>query len=446
MEKGIALKALPTKKKFFKMLADSPAPVKASCFIMGLGQFIYKQWGKGIMYLLILGGFVTYFVTSGVEDFIGLFTLGTTMGVPGLGGGDNSITMLIRGILAVLILVFFIMLYISNIRDAYNISVYIREGKKPKSLGKSISSLVDEKFYATALVLPIVGVCVFNVLPIVFMICLAFTNYGGKILPPILVDWVGFDNFIKLVTLATLAPTIGKIFAWNVLWAVSSTFVNYFGGLGLALLLNKKCVKLKKFWRIFPILAYALPGFISLLGFKFMFSYGGPINQLLTANGMSKIGFLDQDAKWMARGIGLAVNAWISIPTSMLLATGILSNMNTDLYEAAEIDGAGKWVQFIKLTMPFVLFATTPVLISQFIGNFNNFGIFFFLRDGLISDGYFLASDTDLLINWLYNLSINNKLYSLGAAVSILIFIFTSGVALVVYVLSPAYKREDTYK
>ena len=95
----------------------------------------------------------------------------------------------------------------------------------------------------------------------------------------------------------------------------------------------------------------------------------------------------------------------------MLLATGNLSNRDVSLYEAAKIDGAGRWKQFEKLTMPFMLFSTMPVLLGQFIGNFNNFGIFYFLRGGLYLDGYFLASDTDLLINWLYNLSIDNNYY-----------------------------------
>ena len=211
---------------------------------------------------------------------------------------------------------------------------------------------------------------------------------------------------------------------------------------------------------MFPILAYAVPGFITLLGFKFMFSYGGPINQMIVEAGGKAIGFLDLDAKWSARAIGLVVNCWLNIPSSMLLATGILSNMNRDLYEAAKIDGASAFKQlaakidgasafkqFTAITLPFVVFATTPILISQFIANFNNFGIFYFLRGGgLIADGYFLASDTDLLINWLYNLSISNDYYSIGAAISIIIFLFTSAVSLAVYVLSPSYRQEDTYQ
>ena len=116
------------------------------------------------------------------------------------------------------------------------------------------------------------------------------------------------------------------------------------------------------------------------------------------------------------------------------------------LHSPARVDGAGPWKQFTKITLPYVLFATMPVLISQFIANFNNFGIFYFLRGGLYIDGYFLASDTDLLINWLYNMSIDNNYYSIGAAISIVIFVVTSVISLAVYVMSPSYKQEDTYQ
>lgn len=188
------------------------------------------------------------------------------------------------------------------------------------------------------------------------MILIAFTNYGGDVIPPSLVDWIGLGNFKKIFTLGNIKSTFFKILGWNLIWAFASTALNYFGGLFLALLLNKKCVKGKTFWRAFPILAYAVPGFITLLAFKFMFSYGGPVNYYITMAGGKAVGFLGIDAGIKARLIGLFVNAWISIPTSMLLATGILSNMNTELYEAAAIDGATKWKQFVKITLPFVIF------------------------------------------------------------------------------------------
>ena len=421
--------------------------VKASMIVMGTGQLMYHQWIKGFLYLAVLIAAILYFILTGVSDVIGFFTLGTVEADPWLGTqGDDSVIMLLRGLFSFMVMIAVVLVYRSNVKDIVECDKKVHMGKELPAFGKAASIFLDRKFYIVALALPVAGVLVFQVIPIVFMILIAFTNYGGDIVPPKLVDWIGIGNFTKILALSDIKNTFFKILGWNLIWAVASTFLNYFGGLGLALLLNKECVKGKKFWRAFPILAYAVPGFITLLAFKFMFSYGGPINYYITSAGVSAVGFLDIDAGIKAKLIGLFVNAWISIPTSMLLATGILSNMNTDLYEAASIDGATKWKQFIKITLPFVIFSTTPVLITSFIGNFNNFGVFYFLRGGLYMDGYFLASDTDLLINWLYNLSIDNNYYGIGAAVSLIIFIITSVISLTVYVRSSAYRKEDTFR
>lgn len=435
------------KRKPVGMLLHSTVPVRMSLFIMGAGQLMYRQWTKGCLYLLALAATVWYMVQYGIRDIGGFFTLGSTKADPWLGTkGDDSILMLLRGLLAFIIIIAFLMLHVSNIRDIVHIEQEKKKGNDDIPFPKAVRIFTDKKFYIVALALPIAGVLVFNVIPIIFMILISFTNYGGKIVPPELVDWIGFGNFSKILALSEIKYTFFRILGWNFIWAILATFLNYFGGLALALLLNKKCVKGKKFWRAFPILAYAIPGFITLLAFKFMFSYGGPINYYITSSGGNAIGFLDIDAGLKAKIIGLLVNAWISIPSAMLLATGILSNMNQDLFEAASIDGASKWVQFKKITLPFVLFSTTPVLITNFINNFNNFGVFYFLRGGLYKEGYFLASDTDLLINWLYNLSIANNYYSIGAALSLIIFILTSIFSLVVYVRSAAYKKEDTFR
>lgn len=435
------------KEDFVSFWKNGSKKAKLSVLFMGLGQFAYGSIGKGLVYLFVELSIIFYFINRGIRDIIGFFTLGTQKQDAWLGiAGDNSVTMLLMGIFAWIVLAVWVILYRRNVLDAFEIQKRVEQGKKPYTFRQELSSLLDKKFYVTVLVLPILGVCVFNVLPIIFMILIAFTNYGGTIVPPELVDWVGVANFSKLLALGQFAPTFFHILGWNLLWAVMATALNYFAGLGLALLLNKDCVKGKAFWRAFPVLAYAIPGFITLLAFKFMFSYGGPINQMIVSAGGKAIGFLDIDAKWSSRIIGWLVNCWISVPSIMLLSTGLLSNRDTSLYEAAKIDGAGKWKQFQKLTMPFMLFSTMPVLINQFIGNFNNFGIFYFLRGGLYTDGYFLASDTDLLINWLYNLSIDNNYYCIGAAISLIIFLITSVISLTVYIKSPSYREEDTFQ
>lgn len=435
--------------KLKTVMKHSSKKTMLSFIIMGAGQIAYKKYIKGIIYFLIQVLFIVYFVLKGGNDFIRLFTLGDILPNPSIGiEGDNSIVCLILGVLTLFIILFYIAIYVSNCRDAYNTQLRIEEGLGPRPFKEELKDLLNRKFYITVLFLPVIGVMIFNVLPIVVMIFIAFTDYGGEIANNnLLVSWIGLGNFGRLVALGDLSGTFFKILGWNILWAVMSTALNYFVSLALALLINKKIVKGKTFWRAFPIIAYAVPGFITLLGFKFMFSFGGPINQMITNAGNPAVDFLSIDAGWNARILGLFVNAWIAIPSGMLLATGILSNMRTDLYEVASIHGAKPFKQFASITLPYVVFSTTPVIINQFIGNFNNFGIFYFLRGSSLQvDGYFLASDTDLLINWLYNLSIDNNYYSIGAAISLIIFIITSVISLIVYVLSPAYRQEDTYK
>ncbi len=428
----------------------APWQVRLSIFIIGAGQIAYRQFVKGLLFLSLFGLSLWYFITRGFRDLVGFFTLGTQVEDLWLGiAGDNSMTMLIVGIFAIVMLLFTAALWVINIRDAAATARDVQQGKKPKNFVATLHSMADEHFHKTTLSLPLVGVTVFSVLPIVFMILIAFTTLGGEITYPKLADW-GFSAWEKLFNVGKLSGTFGKILSWNILWAITTTGINFLGGLALALLLNKKNVRCSKFWRSFPILAYAIPGFITMLGFKFMFSQSGPINSMLISGGNDTIFFLTNDAsaKWWARGIGLFVNAWISIPSIMLMATGILTNINQELYEASSLDGATPLQQFRHITLPFVLFSTTPVLIGQFVGNFNNFGIFFFMRSGVISNygDYFLASDTDLLINWLYNLSVDNNYYSVGAAISLIIFLITSSLSLMVYVRSAAYKQEDTYQ
>ena len=433
-----------------RYLKESTLQVRLSMVVMGLGQLCYGQIVKGLFYLSCFALILYYFIVQGFRDFIGFFTLGTQEENLWLGiKGDNSLTMLILGVASIFILAFAVILYITNVRDAMFTARQVKAGKRPRRFRQTLLTITDDKFHVTALSAPMVGVCIFSVLPIVFMILIAFTNLGGDVVYPALADW-SLSAWKKILSLGKIGNTFWKILGWNILWAVLSTSLNFILGLGLALLLNKRNVKGSKFWRAFPILAYAIPGFISMVGFKYMFSQSGPINYYLEQAGHMRIFFLTNDAsaKWWARGIGLFVNTWISTPSIMLMTTGILSNINTDLYEAASIDGASSFTQFRKITLPFVIFSTTPVLIGQFTGNFNNFGIFFFLRSGVISNyaDYFLASDTDLLINWLYKLSVDNNYYSIGAAISLIIFVITAALSLSVYVRSAAYKQEDTYQ
>ena len=418
-----------------KKSAFSDYRVRLSCIFMGLGQLFCRQFIKGALLMLLEIGFILFLVFAGVENIIGLFTLGTTEGVPIMGiEGDNSVSMLAWGITTVVLVLLFALAYYANIKDVVYTVGEIEKGNRVKNFFESCQTLLNKKFYFLTLTLPLVFVCIFNVMPIVFTALVAFTDYGGEIVPPKLVSWTGFQSFRVIFTMSEYVGTMGKILAWNVLWAVGSTFLVYFGGLGLALLYNAKCLKWKRFWRVFPM---------------FMFCDSGPIVGLLKDWGWVKENFtiISYDSKWSLRLLGFFCCAWVGVPSVMFLATGILSNASKDMYEAARLDGANAFQQFWYLTLPFVLFATMPVIISTFINQFNNFSIFYFLRpETVYAPGYFNANSSDLLINWMYNLTVENRLYSLGSALSLILFAFMALFSLVAYVTSPAYKKEDTYR
>ena len=133
----------------------------------------------------------------------------------------------------------------------------------------------------------------------------------------------------------------------------------------------------------------------------------------------------------------------------MLQCTGILQNIPAELYESAKVDGANAVVTFFKITLPYMLFVTAPNLITSFIGNINNFNVIFLLSGGQPSCAEYYkgtAGKTDLLVTWLYKITINNKDYNLGAVIGILTFVICATVSLIVYRNTGSYKNEEEFQ
>ena len=171
----------------------------------------------------------------------------------------------------------------------------------------------------------------------------------------------------------------------------------------------------------------------------------GPIMEIVkTMGGQARNLFEDTTA---ARIIVIVVNLWVGIPYSMLITSGILMNIPSDLYESARIDGASRMTMFRKITLPYILFVTGPYLITQFIGNINNFNVIFLLTGGGpfgiagYSDG---AGGTSLLVTWLYTMTGNSN-YKLASTLGILTFLVCSIVSLITYRHSSATKNEEDF-
>ena len=144
----------------------SPYQVKLSCAFMGLGQMFCRQFIKGALLMLLEIGFILFLVFAGVENLIGLFTLGTTEGVPIMGiEGDNSISMLAWGITTVFLVLLFALAYYANIKDVIYTTREMAKGNRVRNFFESCQSLLNKKFYFLTLTLPLVFVCIFNIMP-----------------------------------------------------------------------------------------------------------------------------------------------------------------------------------------------------------------------------------------------------------------------------------------
>ena len=335
----------------------------------------------------------------------------------------------------------------------------LAQGKKLKSTSEDIHSLLDEEFHKTLLALPLVGITLNTVLPMIFMILVAFTNYDGAHDGySNLFTWVGMKNFNSLLNINlgsnSLSATFGEILSWTIIWAILATFTNYFLGIFVALMINKKGIKFKKLWRGILVLTSAVPQFISLLYVSKMFAANGLVNGMLMNLGIVKD--LSQIIRFwetsnLARIMVVVINIWIGIPYLMLITTGILMNIPNDLYESAKIDGANTIQQFFKITLPYMLFVTGPYLLTSFIGNLNNFNVIYLLSGGgpdnpklLTSAGS--AGDTDLLITWLFKITTGaESKYYLASVIGIMIFVFISFLSLVVYNAIPSTRNEEDY-
>ena len=447
-------------KNFHKRFKEGSLGTKLSHFIMGAGNFYHKQYIKGAIYLLLQVGFILFMILEpkvnetplGFSALGNLITLGSVRGEWPFEIVDLSVLMLLFGVVTIGIIFVYIFAWNSAIKSSYKVDLDIKEGKKPTTFIEDVKSLLDDRFHVLMLTPTCLAALVFTILPTLFMILIAFTNFDkNHQMYTHVFDWTGFENFANVFQgKGEVANRFLPVLGWTIVWAIIATFTNYFGGILLALLINKKEVKFKKLWRTVFILTIALPQFISLLAVSKILSPEGPFNGMLIKLGLIEEGIeLLGNAKNVttARAMVLIVNLWVGIPYTMLQTSGILMNIPTDLYEAATIDGANKNQMFWSITLPYIIFVTTPYLISSFVGNINSFNIIFLLTGGgpSLGDGS-TAGGTDLLVTWLYKLTVEKGDYNLGAVIGIFTFIITSTVTLVTYRRSKAYNEEDTFQ
>ncbi len=427
--------------------------IKLSALIMGFANLANKQIIKGILFLATEVVFLIALVTQVIPAFRNLITLGTKeqgMATKTVNGieiavaveGDNSMLMLIFGLASIIFCLVFAYIYWCNLKSARNLYVIKHDNTKIPSFKEDLATLSNGRFHMTLMAIPMIGVLLFTILPLIYMISLAFTNYDHNHLPPkSLFDWVGFTNFGNILS-GRMAGTFFPVLSWTLIWAVFATVTNFFFGILLALLINTKGLKFKKMWRTIFVITMAVPQFISLLIMRNLLNDEGPLNILLQKLGLISQGlpFLS-DPLWAKFSI-IFVNMWVGIPVTMLVATGIIMNLPQEQIEAAEIDGASKFQIFKSITFPQILLIMTPTLIQQFIGNINNFNVIYLLTGGgPVNSKFYQAGSTDLLVTWLYKLTVTAADYNLASVIGILIFVLSASFSLLAYTRTASYKE-----
>ncbi|MDE6281171.1 MAG: sugar ABC transporter permease [Oscillospiraceae bacterium] len=451
---------LPNTARPSQVIRESDVISKLSFLIFGLGNLINKQIIRGLLLLVIEVGYIFYMVRFGAAALGNFLTLGTktqeevfneALGIFEYTHGDNSMLCMLYGVITIVLTAIVIAVAYMSMKSAYCTQKRKERGMHIPTFKDDLHSLLEENIHGLLMAFPSFGILAFTIIPLIFMILIAFTSYDRDHQPPgNLFGWVGLSNFAQLFTNGSkLAATFWPVLGWTLIWAVCATFSNFILGMLLALLINRKDTRAKGFWRFVFVLSIAVPQFVTLLSMRTIFNTNGPVNVLLRLVGL--IGATDSvpfftNATY-AKVTIICINMWIGIPYTMLSTTGILQNIPGELYEAARIDGANPPTIFRKITLPYMLFVMTPNLITSFTGNINNFNVIFLLSGGgPDSLDYYFAGKTDLLITWLYRLTITQKDYNIGSVIGIMTFIVLAVTALLTYHQTGAYKDEGAFQ
>ena len=429
-----------------------------SCLIMGLANIVSGQIILGLLFLAVELGVLAFLVMpSGGFYWISM--------LPSLGwreqekvfneqtfvyeyvAGDQSQLILLYGIASLCVIALLIVLWQSSVRSGYKSMCLKKAGKHVPSFVELVKSLFDENIHKLLMTPPTACLAIFTILPLFYMMSMAFTNYSKEGDHLVLFDWVGIRNFVAIFDAnSTIGKQFGSVLTWTLIWAFFATFLNFFLGTIMAMIINRKTIRCKALWRGCLSMTIAVPQFVSLMVVRSMLQPEGIVNRMLLNAGWisERLPFLT-NATW-ARVLVIIVNLWVGIPYTIMQVTGILQNIPAEQYEAATIDGANVFQTFFHITLPYMLFVLTPYIITQFTGNINNFNVIYLLTRGepmMVGNS---AGETDLLVTWLYKLSVDQQKYNLAAVIGIFTFVVLSIVSLVTYRSSGSYKDEEGFK
>ncbi len=261
-----------------------------------------------------------------------------------------------------------------------------------------------------------------------------FESEAGERIQPGFKVGIGFANYARMLFDADFRGPFVSIFIWTVVFAGLTVVFSTALGMTLAVLLEWQGLSHRTLYRTLLFLPYAVPGFISILVFKGLFNQNfGEINGILhTLLGVRPAWFADP---LLAKVMILIVNTWLGYPYIMILCSGLIKAIPADLYEASAIAGAKPLTNFFQITVPLIIKPLTPLLISAFAFNFNNFVLISLLTDGRpdFLNTKLPAGTTDILVSYTYRIAFTDsgQNFGLAAAISTLIFVMVAIMAMV---------------
>lgn len=450
--------------------------VKVSTVLMGAGYIARNQIVNGVIMFLVEALFAVLCVSYAAPNLAKFGTLGTvqfeqvfdplTM-TSTINDYDNSFLILLNSIIALFLIVIFIIFWAANIKAVYRLQKKSENGEHINTFKEDVRALFNEKFHITLLTLPAIGIILMNILPILVLVAVAFTNYDQQHMPPnSLFTWVGWSNFKSLFT-SSVTVTFGysfrKVLVWTLVWAVLATFTTYIFGILLAKFINNKRTKMPKMWRTLFIIAIAVPQFVTLLLVRNFFADSGIVNTFCNSIGLTdflkNVGLVPANLSYIpfltnpgwAKVMIVIINIWVGVPYQMLIATGVLMNIPEDQIESARIDGANPLQIFVKIMMPYMLFVTGPSLITDFVKNINNFNVIYLLtQDVFVTSDQLLANsnakEVDLLVTWLFRLTNEYYNYKMASVIGIIVFIICAAFTLITFTRTIKGDKEEEFQ
>jgi len=272
-----------------------------------------------------------------------------------------------------------------------------------------------------------IGMLVLVFFPFLYGIALSFTDTTlFNEATPFGERWIGFDNFVRILGDLDIVKhgAEGTVvnyqnFYWTlmvtVIWTITNVSVGVSFGFVLALALNTDGLRGRPIYRVLLILPWAIPNYITALVWRGMFHpQFGVINQVLQMFGFKPVAWFDGVVS--AFMTGLVTNGWLSFPFMMVVILGALQSIPRDMYEAAEVEGATRWQQLRRITLPLLRPTLVPAVVLSVVWTFNMFNIIF-----LVSGGE-PAGANEILITKAYKIAFEQYQYAYAAAYSTVIF------------------------